>query len=95
MHISRRNDGQVAVAAISSHSFSKIVSWCWGFPLGKKRQIFYIRTDHIGRPVFATNDLGVKVWEASYQPGLRPFAAETLHRSVSGTPLTPSAGCTW
>ena len=31
-------------------------------------QIFYIRTDHIGRPVFATNDLGVKVWEASYTP---------------------------
>ncbi|MGC1428636.1 MAG: hypothetical protein WA822_08600, partial [Albidovulum sp.] len=51
--------------------------------------------DHIGRPVFATNDLGVKVWEASYRPGLRPFAAETLHRSVSGTPLTPSAASTW
>ena len=31
-------------------------------------QIFYVRTDHIGRPVFATNDLGVKVWEASYLP---------------------------
>ncbi|MGB7271447.1 MAG: RHS repeat-associated core domain-containing protein [Albidovulum sp.] len=31
-------------------------------------QIYFIRTDHIGRPVFATNDLGVKVWEASYLP---------------------------
>jgi RHS repeat-associated protein len=31
-------------------------------------QVFFIRTDHIGRPVFATNDLGVKVWEASYLP---------------------------
>lgn len=30
--------------------------------------VFFIRTDHIGRPVFATNDLGVKVWEASYLP---------------------------
>ncbi|MDH5799145.1 MAG: hypothetical protein OEZ19_11310, partial [Paracoccaceae bacterium] len=26
-------------------------------------QVYYIRTDHIGWPVFATNDLGVKVWE--------------------------------
>jgi RHS repeat-associated protein len=31
-------------------------------------EIYFIRTDHIGRPVFATNDLGVKVWEASYLP---------------------------
>jgi uncharacterized protein RhaS with RHS repeats len=31
-------------------------------------QVYFIRTDHIGRPVFATNDLGVKVWEASYLP---------------------------
>ena len=31
-------------------------------------QVFFIRTDHIGRPVFATNDLDVKVWEASYLP---------------------------
>jgi hypothetical protein len=31
-------------------------------------QIYFIRSDHIGRPVFATNDLGVKVCEASYLP---------------------------
>jgi RHS repeat-associated protein len=31
-------------------------------------EVFFIRTDHIGRPVFATNDLGLKVWEASYLP---------------------------
>ena len=30
--------------------------------------VFFVRTDHIGRPVFATNDLGVKVWETSYLP---------------------------
>ena len=30
--------------------------------------LFYVRSDHIGRPVFATNDLGLKVWEASYLP---------------------------
>lgn len=31
-------------------------------------QIYDVLTDHIGRPVFATNDLGLKVWEASYLP---------------------------
>lgn len=30
--------------------------------------LYFVRADHIGRPVFATNDLGVKVWEASYLP---------------------------
>ncbi|QGX98610.1 hypothetical protein EI983_10105 [Roseovarius faecimaris] len=30
--------------------------------------IYYIRTDHIGRPVFATDGTGVKIWEASYLP---------------------------
>ena len=29
---------------------------------------YYIRTDHIGRPVFATDDTGAKVWEVSYLP---------------------------
>jgi len=28
----------------------------------------YVRTDHIGRPVFATDSAGTKVWEASYYP---------------------------
>ena len=31
-------------------------------------EIYFTRTDHIRRPVFATNGLGVKVWEASYLP---------------------------
>ena len=30
--------------------------------------ISYIRADHIGRPVLATNTAGVKVWTASYLP---------------------------
>jgi RHS repeat-associated protein len=30
--------------------------------------ISFVRTDHIGRPVFATNSTGVKVWSATYQP---------------------------
>ncbi|MEM6387226.1 MAG: hypothetical protein AAF718_13430 [Pseudomonadota bacterium] len=31
-------------------------------------QFFYVRSNQIGRPVFATNDLGLKVWEASSLP---------------------------
>ncbi|MEJ6401874.1 RHS repeat-associated core domain-containing protein [Yoonia sp. 2307UL14-13] len=30
--------------------------------------LYYVRTDHIGRPVFATDDMGAKVWTASYLP---------------------------
>ena len=44
-------------------------------------QVFFVRTDHIGRPVFATNDLGVKVWEASYLP----FGG--VHASTGGIDL--------
>ena len=31
-------------------------------------QMYFVRTDHIGRPVFATDTLGTKAWEASYLP---------------------------
>ena len=31
-------------------------------------EMYFVRTDHIGRPVFATDDTGTKVWEASYLP---------------------------
>lgn len=31
-------------------------------------EIYFVRSDHIGRPIFATDDAGVKVWEASYLP---------------------------
>ncbi len=30
--------------------------------------MYFIRTDHIGRPVFATDSTGAKVWEAMYLP---------------------------
>jgi uncharacterized protein RhaS with RHS repeats len=31
-------------------------------------QLYFVRSDHIGRPVFATNDTGTVVWTASYLP---------------------------
>ena len=40
-----------------------------------------IRTDHIGRPVFANNSGGVKVWTAAYLP----FGGV---RTSTGTPIT-------
>ena len=43
--------------------------------------VSYIRTDHIGRPVFATNTAGAKVWTASYLP----FGGV---RTSTGTPPT-------
>jgi RHS repeat-associated protein len=41
----------------------------------------FVRTDHIGRPVFATGTTGVKTWTASYTP----FGGV---RTVTGTPIS-------
>lgn len=30
--------------------------------------MYYVRSDHIGKPVFATDATGTKVWEATYLP---------------------------
>ncbi|NSX55968.1 hypothetical protein [Parasulfitobacter algicola] len=30
--------------------------------------VYFVRTNHIGRPVFATDTSGAKVWEASHLP---------------------------
>lgn len=46
--------------------------WLEGVPVamvdGATDAVYLIRTDHIGRPIFATDTSGVKVWEASYLP---------------------------
>ncbi len=42
--------------------------------------MYLVRTDHIGRPVFATDLAGSKVWEASYLP----FGGVHV---TSGTPI--------
>jgi len=56
--------------------------WMNGAPVGvvEGGQVFFVRTDHIGRPVFASNDLGVKVWEDEARLG----------RASSGRPSAPN-----
>lgn len=44
-------------------------------------ELYFVRTDHIGRPIFATDDTGTKVWEASYLP----FGGV---RVATGSPIT-------
>jgi RHS repeat-associated protein len=43
--------------------------------------VSFVRSDHIGRPVFATNTASTKVWTASYLP----FGGV---RTTTGTPIT-------
>jgi hypothetical protein len=43
--------------------------------------VSFVRSDHIGRPVFATNAAGTKVWTASHLP----FGGV---RTTTGTPIT-------
>jgi len=42
--------------------------------------VYYVRTDQIGRPEFATDDTGTKVWEAS----CLPFGGV---QTTTGTPI--------
>jgi RHS repeat-associated protein len=46
--------------------------WLEGVPVamvdGATDAVYLIRTDHIGRPTFATDTSGVKIWEATYLP---------------------------
>ncbi|WP_108813218.1 RHS repeat-associated core domain-containing protein [Loktanella sp. Alg231-35] len=44
--------------------------WANGTVVGvyENGTLYFVRTDHIGRPVFAIDGAGTKVWEASYLP---------------------------
>ncbi len=58
--------------------------WTNGEPVavvdGATDAVYFIRTDHIGRPLFATDVTGVKVWEASYLPfgGVRVSSGDAI-----------------
>lgn len=56
--------------------------WFDGLPVGvvEDNVIYFVRSDYIGRPVFATDGSGTKVWEVSYLP----FGG--VHTST-GTPM--------
>ncbi len=45
-------------------------TWAAGQVVGvvEGGQLYFVRTDQIGRPVFATNDAGAVVWSATYYP---------------------------
>ena len=57
-------------AAAGTSSLIREYIWANGTLVGvyENGQMYYVRTDHIGRPVFATDSTGVVVWEASYLP---------------------------
>ena len=71
--------------------------WHDGVPVavvdGQTDEVFFVRTAHIGRPVFATDTAAVKVWEATYLP----FSG--VHVSTGGPielrfpPLTHASMC--
>ena len=44
--------------------------WLDGAPVAvvEGGEVYFIRSDHIGRPLFATDSADTKVWEASYTP---------------------------
>ncbi|WP_170157861.1 RHS repeat domain-containing protein [Litoreibacter meonggei] len=56
--------------------------WLGDIPVAviENSQVYYVRADHIGKPIFATDSLGAKVWEATYLP----FGG--VHTST-GTPM--------
>ncbi len=53
-----------------THTLLREYIWMGDVPIAvvENDQFYLIRTDHIGRPVFATDVSGAKVWEATYLP---------------------------
>jgi hypothetical protein len=56
----------------------------------------FVRTDHIGRPVFATNTAGVKVWTATYDPfgAVRTTTDTPIAARFPASGSTPNPACT-
>ena len=56
--------------------------------------VYYVRTDHIGRPVFATDIAGVVVWGASYLPfgGVHTSTGPTIGLRFPGQWFQSEAG---
>ena len=74
-------------SATGSSTLIREYIWMAGRPVAvvEGGQIYFIRTDHIGRPVFATNFAGVKVWSATYLPfgGVRESGIGAAHGRTS------------
>ena len=58
--------------------------------------VYAIRTDQIGRPVFATDNLGLKVWGARYLPfgGVEAATGANADLRSPANGSSPRAGCT-
>jgi len=56
--------------SLGTSSLIREYIWANGQVVGvyENGALYFVRTDHIGRPVFATDSSGAKVWEASYLP---------------------------
>ncbi|NSX56944.1 RHS repeat protein [Parasulfitobacter algicola] len=57
-------------------------------------QVYFIRADHIGRPVFATDSNGTKVWEATYLPfgGIHTTSGDAINLRFPGQWFQSEAG---
>lgn len=62
--------------------------WFEGKPIAviEDGVVYYVRSDHIGKPVFATDATGAKVWEASYLPfgGMRMSSGANIDLRFPG-----------
>ena len=65
-------------------AFIRWYAWLEGAPIAvnEGEAVSFVRSDHIGRPVFATDSTGVKVWTAA---AYLPFGGV---RVATGTPVT-------
>lgn len=62
--------------------------WFEGKPIAviKGEVVYYVGFDHIGKPVFATDATGTKVWEATYLSfgGIHTFSGANINLRFPG-----------